>query len=228
MEKTAVVDKASECVEEVHGSPVPTELRHTSKEAINSDGRSAPMASLSDMDGMMREKGKKEVKWQGEQKILLEKRGIVIGIAFFFDIHFSCLLCECAFLKNPFSCVQIFLYIQLFINIYVEMSDLVQSARVNDETEIESSMHETCGEKSRNDESAPSSEDGVNSGVTLENGKDEMMGETKKKEILWKELMRTIRFRSQSMCVSYLKLAMEIVCVSVCACLCIYLYIYVI
>ena len=85
-----MVDETSEYLEEVYERLVPTELRDSSKEDdplpltafVNSDGRSAPMASLSDMDGMMREKGKKKVEWQGEQKMLLEKRGIVIGIAF--------------------------------------------------------------------------------------------------------------------------------------------------
>ena len=110
------------------------------------------------------------------------------------------------------------------------MSDLAQSVRVRKEIEIESSMRGTCGGKSRNDE-VPSSEDGVSSGVAIENGKDEMMGETKMKEIPRKDrLKRTIGFRFQSVCVRAcvracvcLCVAIEILCVSVCSSLCIYL-----
>ncbi|XP_062509059.1 uncharacterized protein LOC134185293 [Corticium candelabrum] len=160
---SSMEEKACEFVEETYPNLVQRELLGSSKKggpshqtaAVNSDGRSASMASLSDTNEMVRGKGKKKVKWQGEQKVLtnvLEKQ---------------------------------------------EMSDLAQSVRVRKEIEIESSMRGTCGGKSRNDE-VPSSEDGVSSGVAIENGKDEMMGETKMKEIPRKDrLKRTIGFRFQ-------------------------------
>ena len=101
-----MVEKVSDDVEETYGNLVPGELQGSSKEdgpshqtaAVNSDGRSAPMASLSDTDEKAREKGKEKVKWQGKQKVLtnvLEKQGILIEIDFLSDT-FSCLLSVCA------------------------------------------------------------------------------------------------------------------------------------
>ena len=99
---SSMEEKACEFVEETYPNLVQRELLGSSKKggpsqqtaAVNSDGRSASMASLSDTNEMVRGKGKKKVKWQGEQKVLtnvLEKQGILIEIASFSDT-FSCLL----------------------------------------------------------------------------------------------------------------------------------------